>query len=120
MTRGFTSILGIFLAGSVAAQDMQYLSTDGTLFSFEENEHGAVLTSIEPLNGPLIVDETEAIPIDVGDALYLGRSCDAFSLEFGDGSWSWTNGGFIIDFPGLRVAFPGQAIDIVPDNRCRI
>lgn len=120
MIRVLVSLTAIFLAGAAFAQGTQYLSNDGVLFDFEENEHGAVLTSVEPKDGPLVLNDAATPRIDVGDVLYLGRSCDAFSLEFGDGSWNWTNGGFIIDFPGLRVAFPGQAIDVVPGNRCRI
>lgn len=120
MIRVLLSIVAIFMSGAAGAQTTQYLSTDGALFAFEKNQHGAVLTSVEPKDAPLIVNDAGAPRIDVGDVLYLGRSCDAFSQEFGDGSWSWTNGGFIVEFPGIRVAFPGQAIDVAPGNRCRI
>ena len=120
MIRVLLSIAAMLLAGAAWAQGTQYLSTDGALFTFEKNQYGAVLTSVAPKDEPLIVMDEPVSPIDVGDVLYLGRSCDAFSQEFGDGSWNWTNGGFIVDFPGLRVAFPGQEIDVVPGNRCRI
>ncbi|WP_341368863.1 hypothetical protein [Yoonia sp. BS5-3] len=105
------SLFAMIFAGSVAAQDGPFRSHDGTVFSFAQNQHGGVLTSI---------GRQTAAQLDVGDVLYLGRSCDAFSTEFGDGSWSRTNMGFLVEFPGLRLGFPDQAIDIVPGNRCRI
>ncbi len=114
------SVVAVFLAGSAGAQSPQYLSTDGAVFDYEMNRHGAVLTSKEPTEEPLIFTEGEGVRIQPGDVLYIGRSCDAFSKEYGRGSWSWTNGGVIIEFSDIRVAFPGQAIDLVPGNRCRI
>lgn len=114
------SVFAVFLAGSAGAQSLQYLSTDGAVFDYEKNKHGAVLTSMEPLSEPLIVDGGDGVRIQPGDILYIGRACDAFSKEYGNGNWSWTNGGFIIEFPDIRVAFPGQAIDLAPGNRCRI
>lgn len=120
MKRMFASFFAVMLAGAAPAQSLQYLSSDGAVFAFEENRHGAVLTSIEPLEDALFVNGMNTPSIEPGDVLYLGRSCDAFSKNLGDGSWSWTNGGFIVEFSTVRVAFPGQAIDIVPGNRCRI
>jgi hypothetical protein len=114
------SVIAVFLAGSAGAQSLQYLSTDGAVFAYEKNKHGAVLTSIESLEEPLFANGGDSVGSPPGDILYIGRSCDAFSKDYGSGNWSWTNGGFIIEFPDIRVAFPGQAIDLAPGNRCRM
>ncbi len=116
MSRMFMGAFLIGMATAGAAQSKQYLSTGGSWFSFEENQHGAVLKSIEQSTAVAAPDGPK---IDVGDILYLGRSCDAFSTDFGEGSWKWTNGGFIVEFPAGRITFPGQVIDIVEENQCR-
>ncbi|MCK0096630.1 hypothetical protein MWU60_13700 [Yoonia sp. F2084L] len=107
------------IAGAAAAQDTQYLSADGGLFSYEKNRHGAVLKSVDPSGGSLLAGTSGRSVVAPGNALYLGRSCDAFSLQFGDGRWSATDGGFLVEFPGVQVVFPGQEIDVVSRNRCR-
>ncbi len=120
MMKGFLTMAAATLfAGAVAAQNTQYLSTDGTVFAFEENRHGAVLTSIEPTETPLVIDGA-APRIAVGDILYLGRSCDAFSDDFGEGRWSMTSAGFIVEFLTIRLAFPGQTIGVGREIGCRL
>lgn len=54
---------------------------DGTMrYSAEINDSGAILKS--------------------GDTtLYLGKDCDAYSPQFGQGSWGWANAGFRVVFP---------------------
>ena len=120
MLKLFGANIAFVVIGTAAlAQSTEYFSMDGDLFAFEENRHGAVLTSIEPTSD--ILPTTDVAPkTKVGDIVYVGRSCDAFSKEFGEGSWSWSNAGFIVEFPDLRLAFPGQAIDIVSGNGCRL
>lgn len=111
MTRVLVSVLAVFWAGVGLAQDGPFLAHDGTVFSFQENRHGGVFTSI---------GGAEAAELDVGDVLYLGRSCDAYSPEFGDGSWSRTDMGFLVEFSRLSLGFPDQFIDISQGNRCNI
>ena len=108
------TVLCTVAASSAWAQNLQYLSGDGAAFSYNKNKHGAVLTSVEPFD-----DMQGSSIFPVGDKLYLGRACDAFSLDHGEGTWVATDGGFIIDFDGLRVTFPGQQIDLVAQDRCR-
>lgn len=107
-------VICALLACPAWAQNLQYLSGDGAAFSYEKNKHGAVLTSVEPFE-----EMEQSSQFKVGDMLYLGRVCDAFSMEHGEGSWLATDGGFIIEFDKLRVLFPGQQIDLVPQERCR-
>lgn len=111
MTRVLVSVFAIFWAGVGLAQNGPFLAHDGTVFSFQENQHGGVFTSI---------GGTEATALDVGDVLYLGRSCDAYSPEFGDGSWSRTDIGFLVQFSRLSLGFRDQLIDISEGDRCRI
>lgn len=111
--------LMVMIGGAASAQGTQYLSADGGLFSYETNKHGAVLMSLDPAGAPLIQSEQSKPQISAGDALYLGRSCDAFSRVHGEGNWVVTDGGFLVEFPGVRVLFPGQEIDVVSDDRCR-
>ncbi len=118
MSRMFIGVFLISVASAGAVQSKQYLSTGGSWFSFEENQHGAVLKSIEQSTGVAAPNANDP-QINVGDILYLGRSCDAFSTDFGEGSWKWTNSGFIVEFPAGRITFPGQVIDIAQENQCR-
>lgn len=109
----------VLIAGAAMAENTQYLSADGGLFSYEKNRHGAVLTSVDPSGGALLAGTSNRSVVASGNALYLGRSCDAFSEQFGDGRWFTTEGGFLVEFPGVQVVFPGQEIDVVSRNRCR-
>ena len=117
--RYLTGVLAVFLASAAMAQNQQFLSADGALFDYETNQHGAVLTSVEPHQGGIVAAEGTAPAVKPGQVLYLGRACDAFSRKFGEGRWSVTDGGFFIEFGTLSVLFPGQQIDFVRGNRCR-
>lgn len=115
-------LIGVFtvlLATTAAAQNQQFLSSDGATFLYETNKHGAVLTSVEPPVGGIVAISPSEPAVAPGQVLYLGRSCDAFSRKFGEGRWTVTEGGFFIEFGDLRVLFPGQEIDLVRGNRCR-
>lgn len=114
--RYLTVMFLLLLAAPAAAQQQRYLATDGGLYEFKENRYGAVLTLVERSLG----EGLRRSDLRVGQSLYLGRACDAFSLKFGDGVWNWTDGGFFVAFGDLRFAFPGQSIDFVPGDRCRI
>lgn len=109
-------VLAIVVASTATAQNQQYLATDGGLFAYKTNKYGAVLTSVEPFDET----QTDDLAVRPGESLYLGRACDAFSPKFGDGVWNRTEGGFFVTFDDLRVAFPGQSIDLLPDDRCRV
>lgn len=109
----------MFAPGLVGAQDLQFISTDGDLFSYEKNRHGAVLTAIDPSENPL-VKQPIVSGIPLGDVIYLGRSCDAFSDRLGDGTWRATAAGFVVVFRARRVVFPGQVIDVSSGDRCGI
>ena len=100
-------------AGLVQAADpVQYISSGGGLFSYKENRYGAVFTVVDRQLSTMAADPNLYDNLAVGDVFYLGRACDALSPKFGDGRWVTTEGGFLILFPGARVVFPGQTIDM--------
>jgi len=78
-------------------------SSNGITFQVKYNEHGAVLNS---------TNNSENL------TLYLGRSCDAYSKRFGEGSWSWANGGTVVDFSSKNFGFPRQGILNI--QKCRM
>ncbi len=117
MTRLVWIAVLVISANAAVAQNKQYLSTNGAVFSFEQNQHGAVLTSIEQ-TGNASASSVSGPRIHVGDVIYLGKSCDAFSEKFGEGSWMAISAGFVVDFAIGRIAFPGQAIEIAAGDQC--
>lgn len=105
-------VLLVFMTGAAFAQEQQFLSSNGILFDYEQNQHGVALTATEQADGLLInADETQSVK-KLGEAVYLGRGCDAFSLKLGNGSWQSTEGGFLVQFRNVQIAFPGQQIDV--------
>ncbi|MDP5085057.1 MAG: hypothetical protein NWQ23_06515 [Yoonia sp.] len=116
----YLMILTMMILGSAAAaQNVLYLSSDGALFNYETNRHGAVMTSVEPPDANMVVASDTTPAVAPGQVIYLGRACDAFSKQLGEGSWRATEGGFFVEFGDLRVAFPGQELGLVRGDRCR-
>lgn len=74
----------------VDGQGVEYLAT--------ENEHGITLKS-------------------GGAVIYLGKSCDAFSPQHGEGKWGWQRNGLIVRLKTVKIEFPGQKAPF-DDDRC--
>ena len=57
------------------------------------------------------------------DILVLDRTCYAFSKKYGEGSWNWSNGGFLVSFGKHKnkvlIGFPREEVDIDDQGRCR-
>lgn len=107
-----TLFIWMIMAGGAFAQNLNFLSSQGILFDYDQNRHGVVLTVIEETDD-LLVDPDASVPVaDSGEAVYLGRGCDAYSRKLGDGRWRATDGGFLIRFGDVEIAFPGQEIDV--------
>lgn len=114
----FLVVFWVFLAGNAVAQTPQFLSTGGALFAYDQNQHGVVLTVIEQ-NDSLLVTPDAAEPVtQVGDIVYLGRGCEAYSRKFGNGRWRATGGGFLVSFRRAEIAFPGQQIEVGQSADC--
>lgn len=116
--RYFLAALLVLLCGTAIAQDQQLLSADGALFSYQENRHGAVLTALDQSSQAPLLSVPNASVMTVGEVIYLGRSCDAFSRIYGDERWRSAGGSFLVEFQQLRVVFPGQELGIAPNSRC--
>lgn len=74
--------------------------SDGTQYRVNYNRHGAILRS-----GRAIV--------------YLGVHCDARSVRYGNGRWSWANGGVEIRLERQRLLFARQELELEDHGRCR-
>ena len=61
------------------------------------NENGAIITS-------------QAL----GTTVYLGKSCDAQSPQYGTGHWQWNDAGWEVDVGNQRLAFPRGKPPISP------
>ena len=93
----------IFVAGLAVAPAMAgaYTSSEGHGYSVSCNSNGYVLTSDRPVTRKIGAQTVTGI-----EKIYLGKSCDAYSKTFGEGSWSWSNAGFGVDFPNYSIGFP--------------
>ncbi|MFT5061082.1 MAG: hypothetical protein ACI9VX_001250 [Dinoroseobacter sp.] len=54
------------------------------------------------------------------DVIVMQPDCFASSLRRGYGTWSWANGGFIVEFDTLRLAFPRADAPIDNNGGCRM
>ena len=112
MRHAFFAVLTGWAGLAHAAEPVQYISSGGGLFSYQENRYGAVLTVVDRQSAANAADPNLYDNLAVDDVFYLGRACDALSRKFGDGQWITTEGGFLIIFAEARVVFPGQSIDL--------
>lgn len=119
MFRWGLAITLILLAGSLRAEDWIFVSGEGHQYRYEQNANGAVLSSLYPV--ARFVGTGAAAQIETGtEILYLGRDCDAFSQTLGHGTWSWANGGFVVEFGHHRIGFPRQSVDAGQGMNCRM
>lgn len=114
--------LAALVAGALpafATEPGHYISSGGGMFSYTENRYGAVLEVTERQLDEMLTDSSIQPQLKVGDTLYLGRACDALSLDYGQGSWMATEGGFIVTVGEERILFPGQIIPLRTYADCR-
>lgn len=76
-----------------------YVDNDGNKYSSTKNDNGVVLHI-------------------TGTDIYLGKSCDAYSKQYGNGTWAWIKGGFFINFGRMGIGFPKQTLDIDNNFAC--
>jgi hypothetical protein len=103
MWRGFiVAFCGLIWASAAAHQSVAqtgYTDGNGNTYLTSRNANGVILKS------------TKAI-------LFLGKSCDAISPQYGKGKWAWANGGFLVTFENTSVGFPRQELNIENNNGC--
>lgn len=90
----------IALPAAALAQSPRYQDSGGRAWDAVRSENGLVLATR-------------------GGTIHLSRDCKAVSSRFGEGSWSWANGGFIVRFANQEIAFPGQEVDLGQGEACR-
>ncbi|MCG7626494.1 hypothetical protein MHM88_01650 [Epibacterium sp. MM17-32] len=94
------SFAAILFGSASFGQVLPYKLSDGRHeYSVEKNKNGAILRS-------------------AGVTLYLGKDCDAYSPEFGQGRWAWANAGFGVSFPssGKFLSFERQETPVEERN----
>lgn len=102
-----TAVALILLAGAAQAEEVRYLSSSGWMFTAETNADGAVLTSVQDY--AFFTNAGAASSWDVRPfTIYMGTGCDTASPDFGEGEWSWANGGWVLNVGEFALAFPRQ------------
>lgn len=97
-------ILTIFATSAAA-----YVSEEGHEYSVSCSKDGTVLTSKAEVTRQVGYGARRDYWRGK-ETLYLGRQCDALNHLYGQGTWSWANGGFWVQFQGKVYAFPGQEL----------
>ncbi len=119
LTRTLCMVMVVSAVAAKAQEPIVFVSSEGHQYRYELNDNGAVLTSLYPVARFLGTGAMTRIETGT-ETLYLGRHCDAFSKHLGDGSWSWANGGFVVEFGGRKIGFPRQEIDANNDLGCEM
>ncbi|MGB4812074.1 MAG: hypothetical protein WBP13_06290 [Methylophilaceae bacterium] len=78
---------------------VDYIDSRGNQYTSAANANGVILKSSDIM-------------------IYLGKSCDASSPKYGKGTWSWANGGFVVEFNNASIGFPRQEIKIDNNGGC--
>jgi hypothetical protein len=99
----FEKLPWLFAMALLPAQTLavNYMDGGGNEYSSTANDHGVVLKSSHAV-------------------LYLGKACDAFSPQYGKGTWAWANGGFLVRFGRVSIGFPRQELNIDNGNGCQM
>lgn len=112
----FSLLVVLVVTGRARAED--YISSSGHSYILSCNKDGYVLTSRYPVSR-WIGEGYQTRAITDREAIYLGKSCDAFHEVLGKGTWGWANGGFAATFENdTRIGFPRQELQCdgkIPD-----
>jgi hypothetical protein len=101
MRTTLTSLLGVAVLLSAQAFAADYTDGKGISYSSVANAHGVTLKSSHA-------------------TIFLGNACDASSPQFGKGTWSWANGGFLVQFGQMSIGFPRQELHIDNQGGCQM
>ncbi|AZV78427.1 hypothetical protein EBB79_11410 [Parasedimentitalea marina] len=109
--------------GDIPDQNI-YTITDskGAEYTVEANDGWAVLTSVEAreIVVPMADTEQSSQTYFEQDVLNMYADCVTGSVHYGYGTWSWANGGFIIDFDNVSFSFPRMDAPPNNDGACRM
>ena len=91
-------IVTILMSPVAFGYDYDYVDGYGVIYKSSSNKHGVILKSART-------------------TIYLGKSCDAFSAQYGWGTWGWANGGVRVEMKKKIIGFPRQNSPFY-DDRC--
>lgn len=91
-------IMIIVLFSSLSSVSFAYVDGNNQSYSTTRNQHGVTLKSKKT-------------------TIHLGKQCDAYSPQYGKGTWGWANGGLLIDLGSKQIGFPRQESPF-DDGRC--
>lgn len=77
----------------------KYTSDDGAYYKYDLNYNGAILTASD-------------------HTIYIGKDCDAYSPQYGSGTWSWNSSGFYLKIGNYSFYFSNQKIDANQGGSC--
>jgi hypothetical protein len=90
-------------------QQPSYVSSEGHQYLKTCNANGFKLTSQFPVARTIGAGAATEYVTDT-ETLLLGKSCDAYSETFKQGTWCWANGGFRVGFLEKEIGFPRQEL----------
>lgn len=102
-------IPAIALALFAAPAEASDYVAEGHGWNLRCNPSGYVLTSTQPVSR-IVGIGVESRAVRGIEKLYLGRSCDALHNRLGEGTWCWSNGGFIASFDSVEFRFGRQEL----------
>lgn len=108
MQRKLLALVVLILAPTWAAAQTS-VHSDGHIFDLTCNASGYVLQSRYPLVR-IVGAGIEREVVEGRETVYLGKSCDAVHALYGNGTWCWANGGFVVEFEAFRYGFPRQEL----------
>lgn len=92
------SIMAIALFFGLSSTSLAYVDGSNQSYTISKNQHGVTLTSKKT-------------------TIHLGNKCDAYSPQYGKGTWGWANGGLMVELGTKQIGFPRQESPF-GDGRC--
>jgi len=87
-------LVGVMIGGATLVDG------NGVEYTTTKNQHGVVLKSRKA-------------------TIYLGKGCDAYSPQYGKGTWGWANGGVLVELSKKKIGFARQESPFGSnDSRC--
>jgi hypothetical protein len=81
--------MAIIMFFGVVVKSFAYVDGSGVEYKMTKNKHGVVLKSKSA-------------------TISLGKNCDAYSPQYGKGTWGWANGGVTVELEKKSIGFPRQ------------
>jgi hypothetical protein len=112
------AVIGLVPLNALAQDDITYVSSDGDEYQLQTRTDDIALVSLYPKSWFIEAGANSHI-VREHDVFILNSKCEASHARFGNGTWSWANGGFGISVEGRGVSFPRQEIYMDDIYQCR-